>query len=294
MRCIRNLILLTLFLPLLIFQTGPVFPARADLDEGDGALWVAEAGGGAEDRHPGRCSRIEDSPLEARGGDGGGRREAAAVVGRGIRAHRLRLRRGAGGAPGPARYPRGRALPWRLLPEDGSIWLGAGRQLLAFGPFGQEFHRQQQLAAPISGLAIDAESGALWVSSGRMLSSFDAVGGTKLEDYGSPAAVTAFDVESMDGNLWVAARDGLRRVSEDGRELFAAALSPDALVADGAGGLWVAVGPDLMKVDAHGEAGISLRPLRRRSAGGAPPLRPGPSGDLGHRRLPHRQSERRG
>jgi hypothetical protein len=148
----------------------------------------------------------------------------------------------------------------------GSIWLADGRRLSAYDAAGQRLW-SSTLAAPAVGLAVDASRGLLWVATAERVAAYGADDGyERLElALGERPQVVGITADPLSGAQWVAHAGRVQRHAPDGtRQLEIAANPADplrAVVADGAGGAWVAGATWLAHLDAAGRVQALGRPF---------------------------------
>ncbi len=145
--------------------------------------------------------------------------------------------------------------------DDGSVWLGVGKQLRHFNAQG-DLLGGVRLEQPIRALTIDQERGRIWVATEKTLAAYDAdaapaqtialARGSQIEDISFDASVSA---------LWVALKNELRRFDvASGDPVFQQRLKRAAHIASAGGGeLWVATDKELTRLDASGVAQFPWR-----------------------------------
>lgn len=144
-----------------------------------------------------------------------------------------------------------------VVPGDGALWIAAGSRLINVGAAGQHLD-SLELPAPAVAMAMEPEGSTLWVAAGGRLGAYDAISGLSLgESLGQPINDLAFS----DGTLWVARADGVFRLRGGQESPFAKVAGALALAPDGRGGLWVAVGPELIHLDSRGDRQSKSRPF---------------------------------
>ena len=152
--------------------------------------------------------------------------------------------------------------------NDSSVWLARHKTLFHFDAQGQVRNR---IVFPhrVEAIALDTSRDRLWVATRKTLTAYDSSGALiiRLAPRGSErfrALVSA----PTDDVLWAAIdKDTLRRyAAETGRVEFESSLAerPEALAVDHQGGLWVAAGKSLHKLDAAGQEIWQLQPFHRK------------------------------
>lgn len=153
-----------------------------------------------------------------------------------------------------------------LVPADGSVWIGAGRHLVAFGGAGQRL-AQVELASPVIGLAYDATRTRLWVATRDQVSARDPISGHELRSLAvyQEAGIRALAVERIGGEVWVAVGSRLHRFSTDGEPLVTRSdLLPaegEVLLAAADRSVWLATRSTVRALNPRGEIVASTQPL---------------------------------
>lgn len=154
-----------------------------------------------------------------------------------------------------------------VRPEDGSVWLGAGRELRSLSA-GGALLASHRLDEPVVDLAFDPAASLLWVATAKSVAAHDPVSGASLRplDLGKNPDVRGLAVAPA-GGLWVALRDEALRLGPDGalratvaaRNLAALAAAPDS-------GAWLADARTLRRVGPAGDILFLIDPFGGRGA----------------------------
>jgi RHS repeat-associated protein len=146
--------------------------------------------------------------------------------------------------------------------EDGSVWLGTGKDLWSFSASGQLLH-SLRLASNIETLSADGANGRLWVGTANDVVARDLPSAAPLQalELGAQPAVNDLSVDPATGEVWVALRDGVRRFNLAGQLLSSTPTRDVRRVAATEGGAWAATTKDLLKITASGSIALALRPF---------------------------------
>lgn len=154
-----------------------------------------------------------------------------------------------------------------VRPEDGSVWLAAGRELRALSADGALL-ASHRLSEPVVDLALDPAAGHLWIATAQSVAAHDPVSGALLRslDLGRNPEVRGI-APAPAGGLWIALRDQARRLAPDGalrasvaaRNLTAIAAAPD-------GGAWLAEAKAVHRIGPVGGVLFSLEPFAGQGA----------------------------
>jgi hypothetical protein len=147
---------------------------------------------------------------------------------------------------------------------DGSVWVGAGSRVEAYGLDGQRF-ASLELSAPLHGLSHSPDDALLWVTTQESAASYDAVAGELVRELEVPKGTTVgcLVVDPGNGGLWISFGSELRHYSETG-DLEAAKAMPYAvaLAPDGQHGAWMAIEERLEHIDSQLSTTQVLSPWR--------------------------------
>ena len=244
-----------------IFFSAFAAPAEEPAPPAPGALWLAHDRGVSKVGTRQGARRLE-IPTE----------EAVLAVAVDDAARRLWLYAGGGlsayGFDGglEARFdldlPRAEAAALAVVPGDGAVWLGVGRQLLSLSASGQELHRKR-LPAVVEALSVEGEASLLRVAAGSRVLSYGAVSGEEVGPSAS-AGTPGSDPEmaASFARLWQARRQGLPGLGGEGDGIAPTPVDgPTVVAVDDGGDFWIAAGGELSKVDAGGQLLVSLQPF---------------------------------
>ncbi|HKH46803.1 MAG TPA: RHS repeat-associated core domain-containing protein [Thermoanaerobaculia bacterium] len=154
-----------------------------------------------------------------------------------------------------------------VRPEDGSVWLAAGRELRGLSASGATL-ASHRLPEPAVDLALDPAAGLLLVATAQSVAAHDAVGGALLRalDLGKNPDVRGLSVPPA-GGLWIALRDEARRLGPDGTlQASATARNLTALAASPDGGAWLADAKTLSRVGPAGNVLVRIKPFAGQGA----------------------------
>ncbi|HKH45886.1 MAG TPA: hypothetical protein VKM72_14585, partial [Thermoanaerobaculia bacterium] len=149
-----------------------------------------------------------------------------------------------------------------VRPEDGSVWLAAGRELRGLSAAGAIL-ASHRLPEPAVDLALDPAADLLWVATAQSIAAHDPVGGAPLRalDLGKNPDVRGLAVPPA-GGLWIALRDEARRLGPDGTlQASTAAQNLTALAAAPDGGAWLADAKALWRVGPSGNVLVRIEPF---------------------------------
>ncbi|WP_148667808.1 Ig-like domain-containing protein, partial [Mizugakiibacter sediminis] len=144
---------------------------------------------------------------------------------------------------------------------SGVVWLGLGHTLHRFDRQGQR-QASYPLNHEVRALALDTHRMWLWVAENRALVAYDATGGVQFSQAlkRRPEAMT-YDAK-LD-QLWLVFDHTLTRLKADGSVAVETRLDGDieAIVSDGAGGLWAIGDRALAHFDGAAKLQFALRPF---------------------------------
>ncbi|HEX7181284.1 MAG TPA: RHS repeat-associated core domain-containing protein [Thermoanaerobaculia bacterium] len=165
----------------------------------------------------------------------------------------------------PAALPETVHADLAVHPDDGSVWLAAGRELRSFSAAGQSLVSRPLLES-VRSLSLDPTAGLLWVATTKAAVAHDAVTGApvRLLDLGRSPDLRDLDADFSGGagGVWIAQRESIRLHGADGALLLEiAGRNLAAVAADFRGGAWIASGKELQRIDAAGRAAFMLEPF---------------------------------